>query len=96
MLFITETASLVWTPEKGRKLKELRGARSRAEVGEALKAVGVDCGVHNIQKLEQGLAKTVPTDTIQALLGVLGADISYVYQMYVPSPALRDSIDETD
>ncbi len=60
-------AALKWSREQGLKLKSLRGKLSRRKLYDKLRDQGVACTPQNIQRIEDGVASTVPLETLLGL-----------------------------
>ena len=67
-----------WTQEMGHNLKSLRGKTSRRELSEKLKTIGYSCSHQNIQRIEDGVAKTVPYELIVSISQALDIEISKI------------------
>ena len=72
-------AALAWGETQGELLRDARGGWSRKKLAEMTTAQGYPCSSRNIERLEQGLAVTVPTATLQAILRARGKGLEAIY-----------------
>ena len=81
-------AALRWSKEQGLKLKSLRGKLSRRKLYDRLRDQGVACTPQNIQRIEDGVANTVPLDTLLGLCDGVGCKLSdLIPTLSVSSPS---------